>query len=162
MCWMDARATESLKESSLSWCFAWKSPRMSSHPSLKLQTLHLQLTHGVCIVHPCRTLSPMTGLIGLLLGLDGSPTLGSGVQQHLYSVYMLRPYDQSAIPGIILCKGPEQVRRGGGVDITRACRAKRPSWRSLPAEHWFLLLHPCQSASIRARTQPEGDARAGA
>ena len=105
----------------------------------KLQTLYLQLTHGICIVHPCRTLSPMTDLIGLLLGLDGSPTPGCGVQQHLYPVYMIRPYDLF-IPGIALWRGPEQVRWGAGV--TRAGSAKRPSWRNLlarSAEHWFLL-----------------------
>lgn len=55
----------------------------------------------------------MTDLIGLLLGLDGSPTPGREVQQHLYPVYMIRPYDLF-IPGIALWRGPEQVRGGGG------------------------------------------------
>lgn len=62
----------------------------------------------------------MTDLIGLLLGLDGSPTPGREVQQHLYPVYMIRPYDQSFIPGIALWRGPEQVR-GGGRDKGLQC-----------------------------------------
>lgn len=108
----------SVKESSLPWCFAWKSPRVSPHHSPEAADFALAANTW------CLYSSSLQNAVShdrLLLGLDGSPTPRHGVQQHLYPVHMLRPYDQSFIPGIVLCRGPEQVRWGGGRDKGLRC-----------------------------------------
>lgn len=144
----------SVKESSLPWCFAWKSPHVSPHHSPEAADFALAANTW------CLYSSSLQNAVShdrLLLGLDGSPTPGRGVQQHLYPVHMLRPYDQSFIPGIVLCRGPEQVRWGAG--LTRACSAKKPSWRNLPArtaEHWFLLPIPVNQRALELGHHLEG------